>query len=157
MGRLIGPAPSGQPPCARAIDLNTAGSPTYRLHLDNPGCEQIGHRLGRGRAVGFRYGIVSDLQAALFIAAPIFESWVSFSLPYGAQTVSRLIQNGMSTSAKASSSSGGEWRAQVASPEGVRSGELYGQIDRSKGADRRAEFRCRAGDYVFFRRRKARC
>ena len=39
------------------LTLNTAGSPTYRLPRQ-PRCEQIGHRLGRGQAVGFRYGII---------------------------------------------------------------------------------------------------
>ncbi len=132
------------------LTLNTAGSPTYRLHLDNPDVNELAIGSAVVKPSDFDTELLSDLQAALFIAAPILKVG-EFSLPYGAQTVSRLIQKWDVNQRQSVIIHGGEWRAQVASPEGVRSSELYGPSTNQKVLTAAPNFACRAGDYVFFR------
>ena len=46
---------------------------------------------------------------------------------------------------------GGEWRAKLISPEGVRTSELYGTSTNQKVLTAAPNFAYHAGDYVFFR------
>lgn len=132
------------------LTLNTAGSPTYRLHIDNPDVNELSIGSAVVKPSDFDSELLADLQPALFIAAPILKVG-AFSLPYGAQAVSQLTRWWDVNQAKSVIIHGGEWRAQVASPEGIRASELYGTSTNQKVMTAAADFAYRAGDYVFFR------
>ena len=82
--------------------------------------------------------LLSDLQAALFIAAPILKVG-GFPALWRANGVSVDTKMGCQPAPKRHHPRG-EWRAQVASPEGVRAASCTAHRP-IKGADRRAEFR----------------
>lgn len=132
------------------LTLNTAGSPAYRLHIDNPDVNELSIGSAVVKPSDFDSELLADLQPALFIAAPILKVG-AFSLPYGAQVVSQLARWWDVNQAKSVIIHGGEWRAQVASPEGVHASELYGTSTNQKVMTAAADFAYRAGDYVFFR------
>ncbi len=132
------------------LTLNTAGSPAYRLHIDNPDVNELSIGSAVVKPSDFDSELLADLQPALFIAAPILKVG-AFSLPYGAQAVSQLTRWWDVNQAKSVIIHGGEWRAQVASPEGIRASELYGTSTNQKVMTAAADFAYRAGDYVFFR------
>lgn len=133
-----------------ALILNTAGSPTYHLHIaDSPANE-----LAIGSAVvkpsDFDLPSLNELQPALFIAAPILKVG-EFSLPYGAQAVSKATRLWDPNQAKSVIIHGGEWLAQIVSPTGVQTSDLYGHSTNQKVLTAAANFAYSAGDYVFFR------
>ncbi len=132
------------------LTLNTAGSPTYRLHIDNPDVNELSIGSAVVKPSDFDSELLSELQAALYIATPILKVR-DFSLPYGAQTVSRISRWWDVNQAKSVIIHGGEWRAQVVSPEGVQPSELYGTSTNQKVMTAAPEFAYSAGDYVFFR------
>ncbi len=132
------------------LTLNTAGSPTYRLHIDNPDVNELAIGSAVVKPSDFDTEWLNDLQSALFIAAPILKVG-EFSLPYGAQTLSQLVQQWDVNQRKSVVIHGGEWRANVVSPEGVRASELYGTSTNQKVMTAAPNFAYRAGDYVFFR------
>lgn len=132
------------------LTLNTAGSPTYRLHIDNPDVSELSVGSAVVKPADFDTELLSDLQAALYIATPILKVG-DFSLPYGAQTISQITRRWDVNQTKSVIIHGGEWRAQVVSPEGVRPSELYGTSTNQKVMTAAPDFPYISGDYVFFR------
>ena len=132
------------------LTLNTAGSPTYRLHIDNPDVNELAIGSAVVKPSDFDSELLSELQPALYIAAPILKVG-EFSLPYGAQMVSNLTRAWDVNQRTSVIIHGGEWRAKLISPEGVRSSELYGTSTNQKVLTAAPNFAYHAGDYVFFR------
>ena len=134
-----------------ALTLNTAGSPTFRLH-DGQG---IANEVSVGSAallpLDFEKPLLADLQAAAFIATPVLKSWPRFRLPEGATWLSRMAQAWDPNLARGLAIHGGHWLAQPVSPPGVAPSGLYGPSSNQQVMVASARVDLKPDDYVFFR------
>ena len=114
-------AADGQPP----LTLNTAGSPTYRLHDQ----EQLSNELALGsgllKPAHFDLPSLADHLPALFIATPVLKRAPSLSLP-GLGRLPRLLSRLSGRGREAMFVYGGNWLADPVSPGGLAPSTLYG-------------------------------
>ncbi len=133
------------------LTLNTAGSPTFRLH-DGKG---TANEVSVGSAVllplDFEKPLLGDLQAAAFIATPVLKSWPRFRLPEGATWLSSAAQAWDRNQARGMAIHGGHWLAEPVSPPGVRPSGLYGHSSNQQVMVASERVELRPDDYVFFR------
>lgn len=108
------------------LTLNTAGSPTFRLH-DGQG---VPNEVSVGSAAllpsDFDKPLLSDLQPAAFIATPVLKAWPRFRLPEGATWLSRAAQAWDRNQSRGYAIHGGHWLADPVSPPGLLASGLYG-------------------------------
>ncbi|MGM9515014.1 alanine racemase [Roseateles sp. DB2] len=108
------------------LTLNTAGSPTFRLH-DGQG---VPNEVSVGSAAllpsDFDKPLLSDLQPAVFIATPVLKAWPRFRLPEGATWLSRAAQAWDRNQTRGYAIHGGHWLADPVSPPGLQASGLYG-------------------------------
>jgi D-serine deaminase-like pyridoxal phosphate-dependent protein len=105
--------------------LNTAGSPTYRLHDQ----EQLSNELALGsgllKPAHFDLPSLADHLPALFIATPVLKRAPSLSLP-GLGRLPRLLSRLSGRGREAMFVYGGNWLADPVSPGGLAPSALYG-------------------------------
>lgn len=134
-----------------ALTLNTAGSPTFRLH-DGRG---VANEVSVGSAAlmpqDFDKPLLADLQPAAFIATPVLKSWPRFRLPEGVTWLSRLAQTWDPNQARGFAIHGGHWLAQPVSPAGIAPSGLYGPSSNQQVMVGSEQIALRPDDHVFFR------
>lgn len=113
-------------PSRETLTLNTAGSPTFRLH-DGRG---VANEVSIGSAAllpsDFDKPLLADLQAAAFIATPVLKAWPRFRLPEGASWLGQAAQAWDRNQLRGYAIHGGHWLADPISPPGVQPSGLYG-------------------------------
>lgn len=138
-----------------ALTLNTAGSPTFRLH-DGKG---VANEVSVGSAallpLDFEKPLLADLQPAAFIATPVLKSWPQFRLPEGATWLSRLAQTWDRNQTRGLAIHGGHWLAEVASPEGVAPSGLFGPSSNQQVMVASSQVDLKSDDHVFLRPRQS--
>ncbi|QPF72273.1 DSD1 family PLP-dependent enzyme [Roseateles sp. DAIF2] len=134
-----------------ALTLNTAGSPTFRLH-DGRG---VANEVSVGSAAllpsDFEKPLLGDLRPAAFIATPVLKSWPEFRLPEGATWLSRLARAWDPNQARALAIHGGHWLARPVSPPGVAPSGLYGNSSNQQVMVASARIELKPDDYLFLR------
>ncbi|MEB3736270.1 alanine racemase [Halopseudomonas pachastrellae] len=114
-------AADDQPP----LTLNTAGSPTYRLHEQ----EQVSNELALGsgllKPTHFDLPSLAGHLPALFIATPVLKTAGAFTLP-GAGRLPALVSRLAGRGKQALFIYGGNWLADPVSPAGLTASKLYG-------------------------------
>lgn len=137
------------------LTLNTAGSPTFRLH-DGKG---VANEVSVGSAallpLDFEKPLLADLQPAAFIATPVLKTWPQFRLPEGATWLSRLAQTWDRNQTRGLAIHGGHWLAEVASPEGVAASGLYGPSSNQQVMVASSRVDLKPDDHVFLRPRQS--
>ena len=133
------------------LTLNTAGSPTFRLH-DGKG---VANEVSVGSAAvlpsDFEKPLLADLQAAAFIATPVLKVMPAFRMPVGATWLSCLAQAWDSNQAQAFAVHGGHWLAKPVSPPGVAESGLFGHSSNQQMMVASSRVQLRPDDHVFFR------
>lgn len=139
-------AADDQPP----LTLNTAGSPTYRLHDQ----EQISNELALGsgllKPTHFDLPSLAGHLPALFIATPVLKAAGAFTLPGAGRlpaAISRLAGRGK----QALFIYGGNWLAEPVSPAGLTASGLYGTSSNQQVLLAPTDTALQADDLVFMR------
>ncbi|HIQ52474.1 MAG TPA: hypothetical protein EYH51_04275 [Pseudomonas pachastrellae] len=135
-----------QPP----LTLNTAGSPTYRLHDQ----EQVSNELALGsgllKPTHFDLPSLAGHLPALFIATPVLKTAGAFTLP-GAGPLPALISWLAGRGKKALFIYGGNWLADPVSPVGLKASGLYGTSSNQQVLLAPADTALEVDDLVFMR------
>ena len=139
-------AADGQP----ALTLNTAGSPTYRLHA----LEQVSNELALGsgllKPTHFDLPSLAGHLPALFIATPVLKAAGAFTLP-GAGWLPTLISRLAGRGKQALFIYGGNWLADPVSPAGLTASKLYGTSSNQQVLLAPADTALQVDDLVFMR------
>lgn len=114
-------AADGQP----ALTLNTAGSPTYRLHDQ----EQVSNELALGsgllKPTHFDLPSLATHLPALFIATPVLKCVNTLNLP-GSGWLPHMLSRVGGRGRRALFIYGGNWLAEPVSPAGLAPSAMYG-------------------------------
>lgn len=139
-------AADGQP----ALTLNTAGSPTYRLHDQ----EQVSNELALGsgllKPTHFDLPSLATHLPALFIATPVLKCVNTLNLPgigWLPQVLSRLGGRGR----RALFIYGGNWLAEPVSPAGLAPSAMYGTSSNQQVLLAPEDVALQVDDLVFMR------
>ncbi|MEO1827771.1 MAG: alanine racemase [Pseudomonas sp.] len=139
-------AADDQPP----LTLNTAGSPTYRLHDQ----EQISNELALGsgllKPTHFDLPSLAGHLPALFIATPVLKAAGAFTLP-GAGRLPAVISRLAGRGKRALFIYGGNWLAEPVSPAGLTASSLYGTSSNQQVLLAPTDTALQADDLVFMR------
>lgn len=139
-------AADDQPP----LTLNTAGSPTYRLHDQ----EQISNELALGsgllKPTHFDLPSLAGHLPALFIATPVLKTAGAFTLP-GAGRLPALISRLAGRGKQALFIYGGNWLAEPVSPAGLTASKLYGTSSNQQVLLAPADTALQVDELVFMR------
>jgi len=133
------------------LTLNTAGSPTFRLHDGKGVANEVSVGSATVLPLDFEKPLLADLQAAAFIATPVLKSWPRFRLPEGATWLSRLAQIWDPNQARGLAVHGGHWLAKPVSPPGVAESGLFGHSSNQQVMVASSRVELRPDDHVFFR------
>lgn len=137
------------------LTLNTAGSPTFRMH-DGRG---VPNEVSVGSAAlmpsDFDKPLLADLQAAAFIATPVLKAWPRFRLPEGATWLSRAAQTWDRNQMRSFAVHGGHWLADPVSPPGLQPSGLYGPSSNQQVMVASESVALAADDLVFWRPRQS--
>lgn len=139
-------AADGQP----ALTLNTAGSPTYRLHDQEQVSNEVALGSGLLKPTHFDLPSLAAHLPALFIATPVLKSADALALPgmgWAPRVLSRLGGRGR----KAVFIYGGNWLADPASPAGLAASGLYGTSSNQQVLLAPADAALQVDDLVFLR------
>ena len=143
-------AADGQP----ALTLNTAGSPTYRLHDQ----ERISNELALGsgllKPTHFDLPSLADHLPALFIATPVLKRAPSLTLP-GLGRLPRLLSRLSARGREAMFVYGGNWLADPVSPGGLAPSSLYGSSSNQQLLLAPANTALQLDELVFLRPRQS--
>ncbi|GGE41822.1 hypothetical protein GCM10007421_14910 [Halopseudomonas oceani] len=143
-------AADGQP----ALTLNTAGSPTYRLHDQ----ERISNELALGsgllKPTHFDLPSLADHLPALFIATPVLKRAPSLTLP-GLGRLPRLLSRLSARGREAMFVYGGNWLADPVSPGGLAPSSLYGSSSNQQLLLAPANTALQPDELVFLRPRQS--
>ena len=134
----------------RALTLNTAGSPTFRLHDGSGAANEVAVGSAMVKPTDFDTPLLSALQPAAFIATPVLKSG-PFIAPNGVEALSALATRWDVNQRHAVFIYGGHWLAQPVAPAGLSPSGLIGlssnqQILLGSGAQG-----LRPDDFVFMR------
>ncbi len=108
------------------LTLNTAGSPTYRLHEAESLSNDIAVGSALVKATDFDIDSLSEHKPAAFIAAPVLKSTGEIRIP-GLDGKSKILSWWDINQRKTYFTYGGFWKARLRSPEGLRNSGLFGR------------------------------
>jgi D-serine deaminase-like pyridoxal phosphate-dependent protein len=138
-----------------ALSLNTAGSPTFRLHEGKSVPNEVSVGSAALLPLDFEKPLLADLLPAAFIATPVLKRFESFRLPEGATWLSRLAQGWDRNQARGYAIHGGHWLAEPASPPGLLPSGLYGHSSNQQVMVSSTRVDLRPDDHVFLRPRQS--
>jgi D-serine deaminase-like pyridoxal phosphate-dependent protein len=133
------------------LTLNTAGSPTYRLHLDDKIANEVAIGSGFVKPLDFDLDTLSEHLPAAFIAEPVLKAMDQALIPTlepFAGALDLLDPN----SRRAFFAYGGYGDAEPVSPEGLEFSTLYGERAMLTGS---ARVSLKQDDFIFFRPRES--
>lgn len=111
---------------AAALTLNTAGSPTYRLHHDSPYANDISIGSAFVKPLDFDVDTLAAHVPAAFIATPVLKALPRTDLPT-AEALTPLFRLWDRNTARAFFIHGGHWLAAPVSPPGLQYSSLFGR------------------------------
>lgn len=134
-----------------ALTLNTAGSPTFRLHTGRAVANEVSVGSAVVMPMDFDKPLLADLQPALFIATPVLKTMQPFRLPEGVGLLERLVQLWDRNQRQGLAMHGGHWLAQTVSPPGLAPSGLFGHSSNQQMMVGSRLLNLRPDDYVFLR------
>lgn len=133
------------------LTLNTAGSPTYMLHLDDKAANEVALGSGFVKPLDFDLDTLSRHVPAAFIAEPVLKALDPARIPT-IESLSGLIAAIDPNSRKAFFAYGGYGDAEPVSPAGLEFSSLYGGRAMLTGSSR---VDLKQDDFIFFRPRES--
>jgi D-serine deaminase-like pyridoxal phosphate-dependent protein len=134
----------------RNLTLNTAGSPTYRLHLDDPNANELAIGSGFVKPCDFDIPTLSAHVPAAFIATPVIKAAGQTRIP-GLESVASLLNLWDPNSARSFFIYGGHWLAKPVSPPGLEYNALFGRSSNQEMLTGSSRVALRQDDFVFLR------
>jgi len=134
----------------RALTLNTAGSPTYQLHLDDPNVNELAIGSGFVKPCDFDIATLSAHVPAAFIATPVIKATGQTRIP-GLESVTSLLNLWDPNSARSFFIYGGHWLAKPVSPPGLEYNALFGRSSNQEMLTGSTRVALQQDDYVFLR------
>lgn len=136
--------PAGQ------LTLNTAGSPTYRLHDGTGAANEVSIGSAMVKPTDFDTPLLSDLTAACFIATPVIKSG-PFQAPDGVEWIGKLAKLWDANQRHGVYIYGGHWLAQPVSPAGLAPSGLIGPSSNQQLLLGSGQQALQPDDFVFMR------
>ncbi|QCF27193.1 alanine racemase [Hydrocarboniclastica marina] len=136
------------------LTLNTAGSPTYRLHETETVSNEISVGSGLLKPADFDLPSLSGHQPAVFIATPVLKNTGPLRLP-GLGDPARLLPGLGRGRRDTIFIYGGNWLADYVWPPGLKPNRLYGRSSNQEIATVSASVGLKADDLVFLRPRQS--
>lgn len=133
----------------RTLTLNTAGSPTYRLHLDDARANELALGSAFVKPGDFEIPTLSTHVAAAFIATPVIKSAGQTLIP-GVEFLAPLFNLWDPNAARAFFIYGGHWLAKPISPAGLEYNGLFGRSSNQEMLTGSARVQLQQDDFVFF-------
>ena len=133
-----------------ALTLNTAGSPTYRLHDGSDAANEVSVGSAMVKPTDFDTPLLADLSPACFIATPVIKSG-PFQAPNGVEWIGQLAQWWDRNQRHAVFIYGGHWLAQPVSPPGLAPSGLIGPSSNQQILLGSGQQSLRSDDFVFLR------
>lgn len=134
----------------RTLTLNTAGSPTYRLHLDDVNANELALGSAFVKPVDFDIASLDTHVPAAFIATPVIKAAGQTRIP-GLEFLAPLLNLWDANSARSFFIYGGHWLARPESPAGLEYSSLFGRSSNQELLTGSARVRLKQDDYVFLR------
>lgn len=148
ISRIMQASPLARP--ARQLTLNTAGSPTYRLHDGTGAANEVSIGSAMVKPTDFDSPLLSDLTAACFIAAPVIKSG-PFQAPDGVEWIGKLAKLWDANQRHGVYIYGGHWLAQPVSPAGLAPSGLIGPSSNQQLLLGSGQQALQPDDFVFMR------
>ena len=134
----------------RSLTFNTAGSPTYRLHLDDANANELALGSAFVKPLDFDIASLDTHVPAAFIATPVIKAAGQTRIP-GLEFLAPLLNLWDANSAQSFFIYGGHWLARPVSPPGLEYSSLFGRSSNQELLTGSAKVRLRQDDYVFLR------
>lgn len=135
----------GAQPC-----LNTAGSPTFRLHQKETVCNEVAVGSAVVQPTDFDIPSLAGHRPACFIAAPVLKQLGSLELP-GNQQLGQWWARWDVNQRRRYFIYGGDWKARFHEPRGLSSNPLYGRSTNQDLVCGSPETGLTVGDHIFLR------
>lgn len=132
------------------LTLNTAGSPTYRLHEAETLCNDISVGTGLLKPSHYDMPTLAAHRPAVFIATPVLKSTGPVLLP-GLDEKSRLLSWWDVNQRETFFIYGGNWQADYVSPQGLKFNALYGRSANQDIVNASSAVALQVDDQIFLR------
>lgn len=132
------------------LTLNTAGSPTYRLHEAERLSNDIAVGTGLLKPSHYDLDTLAEHQPAVFIATPVLKREGPVRIP-GLGAGSRLLSWWDVNQRETFFVYGGQWLADYASPEGLQFNALYGHSSNQEIVNASPATALQVDDQIFLR------
>lgn len=132
------------------LTLNTAGSPTYRLHERETLSNDISVGTAMLKPTHYDIDILAEHVPAAFIATPVLKSVGPLRLP-GFDGLSKLMNWWDPNLRETFFIYGGNWMAEYESPRGLRRNGLYGHSSNQENVTASIATGLKVDDHVFLR------
>jgi D-serine deaminase-like pyridoxal phosphate-dependent protein len=135
---------------AQTLTLNTAGSPTYKLHAAGTVANEVAIGSAFVKPTDFDIDTLTHHEPASFIATPVLKALARTQVP-ALESLAGVMSFWDPNSERAFFIYGGHWLARPVSPPGLQYSSLYGRSSNQEllTGSRRVELA--PDDYVFFR------
>jgi len=134
----------------RGLTFNTAGSPTYRLHLDDSNANELAVGSAFVKPGDFEIPTLSTHVPAAFIATPVIKAAGQTRIP-GLEFLAPLLNFYDRNSARAFFIYGGHWMAKPISPPGLEYSAIFGRSSNQEMLTGSTKVQLHQDDYVFLR------
>ncbi len=132
------------------LTLNTAGSPTYRLHEAESLSNDISVGTGLLKPTHYDIPTLAEHVPAVFIATPVLKATGPVNLP-GLDEASRLLSWWDVNQRETFFVYGGNWQADYVSPPGLQFNALYGHSANQEIVNASSAVALRVDDQIFLR------
>ncbi|MUF03571.1 DSD1 family PLP-dependent enzyme [Pseudomonas sp. CCM 7893] len=132
------------------LTLNTAGSPTYRIHEQERLSSEVSVGTAMLKPTHYDLPSLSEHVPAAFIATPVLKSTGAVNIP-ALDDKSRLFSWWDPNQRATFFIYGGNWLAEFESPGGLQSNELYGRSSNQEMVNGSPKVALRVEDQVFLR------
>lgn len=137
------------------LTMNTAGSPTYRLHDGSGSANELAIGSAFVKPSDFDTDLLQELQPACFITTPVLKAGQAFQMPRGVEFLGDLARTWDRNSQQAYFVYGGNWLADPVSPAGLTASSLYGTSSNQQILQGSGLQKLQVDDMVFFRPRQS--
>lgn len=134
----------------RQLTLNTAGSPTYKMHEQETLSNDIAVGTGLLKPTHFDIPSLAEHQPAVFIATPVLKKEGPVQLP-GLNDKSRLLSWWDVNQRETFFVYGGNWQADYRSPPGLQHNAIYGHSANQEIVNASPATALQVDDQIFMR------
>lgn len=133
-----------------SLTLNSAGSPTYKLHAAGTAANEVSVGSAFVKPLDFDLPTLTHHQPAAFIATPVIKALDQARLP-ALEPLTGVMSFWDPNSARAFFIYGGHWMARPESPPGLEFSSIFGRSSNQEMLTGSRHVSLAVDDYVFFR------